>query len=299
MRRLLSVLPFTLLILGSFSHAQEAEFSLLPTEIEPGLVMLEAAAGCGGCTMVLVIGEDGVVLIDDGIQPYSDLIMPAVEKFTKRPVDYVINTHIHGDHTGSNTTMHEHGATIVGHENIRDRMLAVGMRSASGTRPAEPHEIPQITFSDEMTFHLNGYTVHIIHPVGAHTDGDGFIHFPDINVIHTGDIYFNGIFPFIDLDSGGTVDGYLAAQAQILGMADDDTRIVPGHGSLSDRAGMQAAHDMLTDANARVKALLASGKSADEILVENPLADYHDEWSWAFITTERMTETLIRGNTSQ
>jgi cyclase len=133
----------------------------------------------------------------------------------------------------------------------------------------------------------------------AHTDGDSAIHFPEVNVIHAGDAMFNRLFPFIDLDSGGSVSGYIAAQETLLAIANDQTKIIPGHGVLANKADLQAALDMLIESQARVKALVDAGKSKEEILAENPLADYHDVWNWGFITTERMTEMLYRSLTSE
>jgi len=139
----------------------------------------------------------------------------------------------------------------------------------------------------------------VFHVANAHTDGDSAIHFHEVNVIHAGDAMFNKLFPFIDLDSGGSVSGFIAAQKKILSMANDQTTIVPGHGVLANKADLQAAVDMLIDAQTRVKALVDAGKSKEEILATNPLADYHDIWNWGFITTERMTETLYRSLMSE
>jgi glyoxylase-like metal-dependent hydrolase (beta-lactamase superfamily II) len=166
-------------------------------------------------------------------------------------------------------------------------------------RAAAKDELPELTFSDAVTFHLNGHEAHVFHLAKAHTDGDSAIHFRDINVIHAGDIFFNGMFPFIDLDSGGTVAGYQTAQLAILNMAGPDTIIIPGHGPLATKTDLQTALDMLTDAEARVKALVDAGESADEVVASNPLESYHDKWDWDFITTERMTRTLYRSLTSQ
>ena len=163
---------------------------------------------------------------------------------------------------------------------------------------AERDALPELTYTDEVTFHLNGHTAHVFHVANAHTDGDSVIRFPEVNVIHTGDVLFNQMFPFIDLDRGGSVAGFIAAQQLILSLADDDTQIIPGHGALADKADLQVSIDMLVDAQARVKALVDAGKSKDEILASNPLADYHDVWNWDFISTERMTETLYRSLTS-
>ncbi len=154
--------------------------------------------------------------------------------------------------------------------------------------------LPELTFNNEMSFYLNGQRAHLLHVANAHTDGDAVIVFPEANVIHTGDTMFNGLFPFIDLDSGGSVSGFIAAQTRLINLANEETRIIPGHGPLANRADLVRARDMLADAESRIRALLDQGMTADAILAANPLADYGESWSWGFITTERMTQTLIR-----
>jgi glyoxylase-like metal-dependent hydrolase (beta-lactamase superfamily II) len=265
--------------------AQQGEISWKSTEVAAGLYMLEGQGGFAGGNLSLITGDDGVVLIDDGIEPLTDVTVAAVEALTGDPVDFVINTHAHGDHIGANTAYRGKGATVVAHENLRNQMIKDGSSEAA---------LPTLTFKDAVTFHLNGHTAHVFHVAKAHTDGDSVIHYPEINVIHAGDVMFNKLFPFIDLDSGGSVAGYIAGQKKIISMADDETKIIPGHGPLASRADLQAAVDMLEDANERVWALVVDGKSKEEVLAENPLADYHDTWNWGFITTERMTETLYR-----
>jgi glyoxylase-like metal-dependent hydrolase (beta-lactamase superfamily II) len=153
--------------------------------------------------------------------------------------------------------------------------------------------MPEITFSQSMTFHLNGHEAFVFHVERAHTDGDAVIYFRALDVFHAGDILFNGLFPFIDLESGGSVAGYLAAQDDILSLAGPDSRIIPGHGPLANKSDLQAARDMLADARDRVKALVDAGRSEQDIVADNPLAAY-DEWSWEFITTEVMIRTLVR-----
>ena len=148
-----------------------------------------------------------------------------------------------------------------------------------------------------MTFHINGHEAFVFHVATAHTDGDAVIHFRDINVIHAGDVHFNYLFPFIDLDNGGDVTGYIAGQKRIIAMADDDTIIIPGHGPLASKSDLQTAFDMLVDSEARVKKLVDAGMSLEEVLAENPLANYHEQWNWSFITTEIMTSTLYRSLT--
>ncbi len=280
----LSLLTTTCLLVASAAIAQD-DISFKSTELRPGLYMLEGVGGFSGGNLGLLTGDDGVVLIDDALEPLADKVLAAVEDIAGAPAEFVINTHVHGDHVGGNAAMHQHGATIVAHDNIRQRML---------DSDAAADTLPEITFSSEVTFHLNGHRAHVIHVQHAHTDGDAIIHFPDANVLHTGDAMFNGLFPYIDLDSGGSVEGFIAAQNLMLEMTDADTRIIPGHGPLANRGDLILARDMLVDARDRVKALLNSGLSGAEIHAENPLASYHDDWNWDFITTERMTEQLIK-----
>jgi len=265
--------------------AQEGEISWKSTEIAPGLHMLEGQGGFAGGNISLVTGDDGVVLIDDGIEPVTAITVAAIEALTGDPVDFVINTHAHGDHVGANEAYRGNGATVVAHENLRRQMIKDGSGDAA---------LPTLTFTDAVTFHLNGHTAKVFYVANAHTDGDSVIHFPELNVIHAGDVMFNKLFPFIDFDSGGSVAGFIAGQKQIISMADDETKIIPGHGPLANKADLQVAVDMLEDARDRVAELVVAGKSKEEVLAENPLADYHDVWNWGFITTERMTETLYR-----
>lgn len=281
------------LSLAAAAQAQDEPLELRSTEIAPGLYMLESADDrFTGGNMALSIGEDGVILIDDGIEQVGPELLESIAELTGEPVDYLINTHVHGDHTGSNAALHEHGAAIFAHDKLRARLAA-----GTGDDAVPPAALPEITYSDSVTFYLNGIKAYVFHVESAHTDGDSVIHFPDLNVIHTGDVLFNRLFPFIDLDSGGSVDGFLAAQDKILAMADDDTIIVPGHGGLADRADLALARDMLADSRDRVQALVDAGMSEDDIVAENPLADYHDTWNWGFITTERMTRQLYRSLT--
>ena len=278
------------LFTASAAPAQEGELSFKSTELAPGLYMLEGQGGFTGGNLGLITGEDGVVLIDDGLEPLVALTVSAIEALTGDPVDFVINTHAHGDHTGANAALHANGATVVAHDNLRRQMIKDGSDRAA---------LPELTFTDAVTFHLNGHTANVIHVAHAHTDGDSIIHFPEANIIHTGDAMFNKLFPFIDLDSGGSVDGFIAAQKKMIAMANGDTKIIPGHGELATKADLEVAVAMLEDANARVKGLVDAGKSQEEVVAENPLADYHDAWNWGFITTQVMTETLYRSLTAE
>lgn len=285
------------LIVACPALGQETEVTLASSEVAPGIYMLQGQGGFAGGNLGLLTGDDGVVLIDDGLEPLSDMTLAAVRDVSDRPVDFVINTHAHGDHVGGNEAFFEAGATIIGHDNLRRRLVDQGSGDPDGGTPPPAASLPQITFDKSMTFHLNGHEAFVFHVAAAHTDGDSVIFFREENVIHTGDVLFNGMFPFIDLDSGGSLEGYLAAQEDILSLAGPETRIIPGHGPLANKADLEAAHGMLIDARDRLKRLIDGGKTIDEILAANPLAPYHDQWSWDFITTERMTRTIHRALT--
>lgn len=283
------------LVSGGSILAQQSATTFESNELSDGLYMFEGQLfegreGFAGGNFALLTGSDGVILIDDAIEPMAANVIKAVEAHTKQPVDYLINTHVHGDHTGGNAALHETGATIITHDNIRQRMVADNAAGAA---------LPEVTFSDAVTFHLNGHTAYVFHVPKAHTDGDAVIHFPEVNIIAAGDILFNGLYPFIDMDQGGTVSGYVAAQEKILSMADDDTKIISGHGPLASKSDLQTAHDMLVDSLARVKKLVDAGRSEEEILTENPLASYDDDWSWFFISTEIFTKSLYRSLTQK
>jgi len=282
-----------LLVLAATSVAGAADNPFEATELAPGIFML---AGSGdefvGGGVGLLVGEEYVVLIDDVIVPTAPQLLEKVQEIAGRPVDFVINTHVHGDHVGGNEQAAKNGAIIVAHDNLRRRMEADPKLNTG------PGALPVITFSDNVTFHVNGQQAFVFHVANAHTDGDAVIHFRDANVIAAGDISFRGMFPFIDLDSGGSVAGYKAAMRRVIEIADDETRIITGHGPAGTRAGLEQDLAMLVDAEARVQALVDQGLTADEIVAANPLADYHDEYNWAFITTERMTRTLIRSLTT-
>jgi glyoxylase-like metal-dependent hydrolase (beta-lactamase superfamily II) len=275
---------------GTAATAQDSEISWRSIQVAPGIYMLEGEGGFPGGNLGLLTGDDGVVLIDNGLANFSAMTVSSVEEITGEPVNFVINTHAHGDHTGANAALVGKGATVVAHDNLRKALVADEQFDQSG--------LPELTFNDSVTFHLNGHTAYVFHIESAHTDGDAAIHFTDVNVIHSGDVMFNKVFPFIDLSGGGSVDGYIAGQQKILAMADDATKIIPGHGPLATKADLQAAVDMLIDAQARVKALVDAGKSKEEVVAAKPLAPY-DSWNWDFITADIMTETIYTSLTSE
>ena len=282
------IIPFLLVIAAGPAFAQNAVTAIKSTEIAPGIHVLEGADGFAGGNMTLLTGDDQVVLIDDGLGSVAQLLVDKTREIAGRDVDFIINTHVHGDHTGSNAKFAENGSVIVTHDNIR-RRLVENPGPAGGVGG-----LPVITFNDAVTFHVNGNEAYVFHIETAHTDGDAAIYIRNLNILVAGDVLFHSMFPFIDLNSGGNVDGYIAGMEKMLAMIDDETVVVPGHGAITDKSGMAADLAMLVDARTRVARLVEQDMSGADILVANPLESYSETFNWQFITTERMTETLIR-----
>ena len=252
-------------------------------------------AGRGGNVGVSA-GDDGVVLVDDQYAPLTDRIRAAVATVSPRPIRFVLNTHWHPDHTGGNENLGRGGALIVAHDNVRVRLGSEQFVERLNQRfpPSPAAALPVVTFTDAVTFHLNGDQVHAFHVPPAHTDGDAIVHWRRANVIHMGDVFFHGAYPFVDTSSGGSVRGVLAACERALALADEGTKVIPGHGPLSDRAGLQAYRDMLAAAVERVSAAVAAGKTLEQVKAERPLADLDAAWGRGFITPESFLETLYR-----
>ncbi len=204
---------------------------------------------------------------------------------TDRDIRFVVNTHFHGDHLGGNENLGEVGAIIVAHENVRVRLSTEQFNRTFNRRtpPSPPGALPVVTFTDAVTFHWNGDEIHVFHVDAAHTDGDAIIHFRRANVIHVGDLYFNGVYPFIDVDAGGSVGGTIAAVEQVLAIARADTKIIPGHGPLANVEELRTYGQMLATVRARVNRLIAEGKTKDEVIATKPTQQFDETWgggSW-------------------
>ena len=235
------------------------------------------------------VGEDGVFMIDDQYAPLTDRIQAAIDTLSDEAIRFVINTHWHGDHTGGNENLGKAGAVIVAHDNVRERMSTDQfMKAFDRTVPASPRAaLPVITFDDSVTFHMNGDTIDVMHVASGHTDGDSIVHFADADVLHMGDIFFNNGYPFVDLGSGGNVKGMIEAVERGLEIAGPETTIIPGHGKVTDRAGLEAYHEMLTTITGRVRELMAEGKSVSEIVDAGVTREFDERWSGQFINAER------------
>lgn len=232
--------------------------------VAPGIYMLMAAGGNIGVST----GADGVFLVDDQYAPLTDRVVRAIRSFSDRPLRFVINTHWHQDHTGGNENLGKAGVLIVAHDNVRKRMSVEQFMEAFNRTvpPAPPGALPVVTFNETVTFYMNGEEIHAFHVSRAHTDGDAIIHFRRANVIHMGDTFFNGRYPFIDIGSGGSVDGVIAAADQVLAIAGQDTKIIPGHGPLATRGELKEYRDMLAGVRDRVASLITQGLTLEQVL---------------------------------
>ena len=252
--------------------------------------------GSGG-NIRLSVGEDGVFLIDDQFAPLTDKILAAVAELTDDPIQFVVNTHWHPDHTGGNENLGEAGVIIVAHENVRKRMSTEQFIAAFNNRsPPSPAEaLPVITFTDSITFHYNGDELRVAHMEPAHTDGDSVIFFRKANVVHMGDTYFNGMYPFIDVSSGGSIDGMIKAARRVLGQVNDQTKIIPGHGALSDVRGLRAYVEMLETVRGRVQKLVDEGNSREDVVAARPTRDFEARWGGGFLEPDKWVGILYDG----
>ena len=270
--------------------AQEQDFSAVQIGTErltPNLFML---TGSGG-NIALSTGTDGSVLVDTQYAPLNAKILAAVRAAGGSDVKYVINTHWHGDHTGGNEPLGRAGAMIIAHDNVLTRLSTEQFMAAFNERvpPAPAAARPVVTFPRRTTFHLNGDVVQVVHVENAHTDGDSIVHFTNANVIHTGDAYMKDVYPFIDVSSGGSIGGFIAAADAVLSRSDANTKIIPGHGALANKADMQRFHDMLVAVRGKIQALIDQGMSENEVVAAKPTAEFDAAWGQGFMNPENFT----------
>jgi cyclase len=279
-------------LLAAAAHAQDQDFSkitLKTTKLAPGVAMLEGVGGFAGGNVAVSYGADGTVVVDDQFAPMVPKIEAAVRALQDGPVRFVINTHWHYDHVSGNEALHGSGAVIFAQENVRKRM-SVDQFSKIMNRsiPASPAAaLPVVTFVDGIVLNWNGETIRVEHTAPAHTDGDSHVWFENANAVHMGDTFVNGFFPFVDVESGGTVDGLIAAADRVLKRANAQTQIVPGHGPLAKRADLEKFRAMLVDVKGRVAKAIKSGKTKEQYVASKPLADLDAEWGDGFMKTDQ------------
>lgn len=270
--------------------AQGRDFSAVEIkahQVSDTISMLEGAGGNIG----VWAGDDGVFLIDDQFAPLTDKILAAIARISDREVRFLINTHIHPDHVGGNENLGKRGVTIVGHENIRARL----MEGVFNNPPAPPVALPVITFEDSITFHLNGEDARAFKVPNSHTDGDTIVHFQGSDVLHTGDVFRTTSYPVIDIRHGGTYKGTVEALDIILEVAGPDTKIIPGHGVVTDEAMVQTFRDMVATIGDRIAALVAESKTVEEVWAAKVTADFDERWSYPegfFFTNDQFIEIV-------
>lgn len=259
-----------------------------PVELAKGLHVLFGAGGNIGVS----VGEDAVFVVDDQFAPLTPKIVAAIRTLTDKPVKFVLNTHWHFDHTGGNENFGKAGALIVAHDNVRKRMSTEQFMAAMNRRepPSPKAALPVVSFTDGVTFHINGDSIVVAHVAPAHTDGDAIVHFLKSNVVHMGDVFNNAGLPFIDLSSGGSVRGVIAAADRVYAMTNAQTRIIPGHGQVTDRNRLKAWRDAIFAARERIQAEVRAGKTVDQVLALKLTAPWEKDWPGGH---ERFVRTLF------
>ncbi|MEJ7669469.1 MAG: MBL fold metallo-hydrolase [Casimicrobiaceae bacterium] len=284
------VSAFALLSAASFAQDNFSKVQIKTEKLTSSTYMLTGAGGNLGVS----IGADAVFVIDDQFAPLTPKIKAAIRKLSKKPVKFVLNTHWHLDHTGGNENFGKAGTLIVAHDNVRKRMSTAQLIEFLGMpiKASPKRALPVVTFTTDVTFHLNGDEVHVFHVANGHTDGDAIVHFKKSNVIHLGDIFFNKLYPFIDTSSGGSVDGMIAATDRVLSLANDDTKLIPGHGPLATKDDLQIYRDMLATTSTRIKARIKEGKKLEEAIAAKPTAEFDAVWGKGFLLPSKFVEML-------
>jgi cyclase len=299
--RLAVILGVALLVCGGV-RAQDKDFSKVEikvTKVSGNIYMLEGEGG----NIAASVGEDGIVIVDDQFAPLADKIQAALKnlKITDKPVRFVINTHFHGDHTGGNAPFANSGSTLIAQDNVRKRLESGGIVGNGGSlkienKPAPKGALPVITFDHDVTVHLNGEDIRALHFPAGHTDGDAIIFFPKNNVVHMGDDFVRYGFPFIDVTSGGSVQGMIAAMEKVSAQLPPDVKVIPGHGALSNLDDVRAFTKMLKETSAVVQKAIHEHKTVEQMKQEKILAPWV-KWSGDFIDSDKFIETLYNSLT--
>ena len=293
-----------LLALGTSVEGQNQDFSKVQikvTKVSGNIYMLEGQGG----NIAASVGEDGIVIVDDQFAPLADKIQAALKdlKVTDKPVRFVINTHYHGDHTGGNEPFANTGSTVIAQDNVRKRLETGGTAGNGGSirmevKPAPKGALPVITFEHDVTVHLNGEDIRALHFPAGHTDGDAVIFFPKNNVVHMGDDFVRYGFPFIDVASGGSVQGMIDALEKASAQLPSDVKVIPGHGALSNLDDVREFVKMLKETSAAVQKALDDHKTLDQMQQEKILEPWK-KWSGEFLDSDKFLETLYNSLTGK
>ena len=286
---------FGIMLAAGGARAQQEDFSkvtIKSNKIAEGVYMLEGAGGNIGVS----VGDDGVIVIDDQFAPLTPKIQEAISKISTKPIKFVLNTHWHGDHVGGNENLANAGAVIIAHDNVRKRMSTEQFIEMMNRKvpPSPPKALPVVTFASDISLHFNGEDARVIHVDAAHTDGDSIIVLPKAKVVHMGDCYMTISYPFADIGSGGSFDGFIAATEKVVGMIDDTYKVIPGHGPLSNKAELKAWHDMLVEIRAAVKKQADAGKTLEAIQKMKLTAKWDEKWGAKFIKPDQIVEFAFK-----
>lgn len=270
--RRLCFLAVGLFLIFTSSFAQDfSKIEVQAVKISDSICMLMGAGGNIGVSA----GEDGVLIVDTSYAEMYEKLKTAITRISDKPVQYVILTHQHFDHVNGNELFAQSGARIVAHENVRKGMENDWIHPPFPKVPAYPDlALPVMTYNESLTFHFNGEDIQIFNLGDAHTDGDSVVYFQKANVVHMGDLYFNGGYPFIDVPHGGTIVGIIATLDHVISMINDETKVIPGHGPLSNQAELKEYRDMLATVKSRVQNLIKQGKTAKEVVASKPTSDF-------------------------
>lgn len=281
--------------------AQGIDYSKLEietTDLGNGVYLL----GWQGGDSLILVGDDGVLLVDTSVAAMGDKIKAAIAKISSKPIELIINTHAHADHFGANEPLSKDGAVIVAHAALRDRMMTGFTAFNQAIPPASPAALPTIVYADSMTLHFNGETIQLFHPPNAHTDSDTLVHFVRANVIHaSGTIGGDGGYPFFDIGSGGSLAGTILAEDKMLALSDENTKIIADEGKPASTATLKASRDMLVALRARVQKLIDEGKSEGEAVAAKPTKDFDAQFVHPgnFLTGDAMTRLAYQSLRSQ
>ncbi|HLF12917.1 MAG TPA: MBL fold metallo-hydrolase [Gammaproteobacteria bacterium] len=272
LRSALFLIPVAVLAQAALGQGQ-VDFSAVQIKVHHVNGNVYYLEGQGG-NVGLLVGNDGVIMIDDQFAPLTEKLVAAIRTLSDKPIRFVINTHIHGDHTGGNENLGKMGIAIMAHDNVAVRLAA----GVNGGAPAPVAARPVFTYSDAVALHLNGENLSVMKVPAAHTDGDSYIRFEGANVIHLGDVFRTTGYPVVDANNGGTVKGTLEALQIAIDMAGPDTKLIPGHGVVSDRDDMIEFRDMIIDVQKRVSDLIRQGMTVEQVVAAKPTADLDARW---------------------
>ncbi|HZI48720.1 MAG TPA: MBL fold metallo-hydrolase [Pyrinomonadaceae bacterium] len=291
MLKQLILTALAILLMSATNTPAQQDFSkveIKATKVSGNIYMLQGSGGNIGVS----VGADGILIVDDQFAPLADKIKAALKTLGEGKLKFILNTHYHGDHTGGNVVFGP-DAPIIAQTNVRKRL----QQPPQGQQPAPKEALPVITFDQSVSVHFNGEEIRVLHFPHGHTDGDAIIFFTSSNVVHMGDDFFNGMFPFVDIDSGGDVAGYVKNVGDVLGKLPAGAKIIPGHGPLATADDLKKFHDMLVTTTGIVQQKIKAGKTLEQIKTEG-LPDEWQSWGEGFIKTDRWIETIYRSFTA-